>query len=129
MESDFNTKELKAFQIQEITQPVIRVIEDGVTMDVDPNSIPAYVENGASGERPTTPQAASTSSDGSSGLSTGAIVGIVVGSVAAIAIIAVIVVMVTRRKRQPTIPESEPDSIPSDNSGSPKMDSTKDDEL
>ncbi|KAI8105369.1 hypothetical protein M9435_000535 [Picochlorum sp. BPE23] len=138
MESDFNTKELKAFKIQEISPPVIRVIEDGVTMDVDTNSIPDPAENGASGgsERLTTPQAATestsdtASSDGGSGLSTGAIVGIAVGGVAAVAIIAAVVVMVTRRrKREPTTPESESDSIPSDNSGSPKMDSTKDDEL
>jgi hypothetical protein len=138
MESDFNTKELKAFKIQEISPPVIRVIEDGVTMDVDTNSIPDPAENGAFGgsERLTTPQAATestsdtASSDGGSGLSTGAIVGIAVGGVAAVAIIAAVVVMVTRRrKREPTTPESESDSIPSDNSGSPKMDSTKDDEL
>jgi hypothetical protein len=130
MESDFNTKELKAFGLQEISQPLVRVIENGVTMDVDASSsLGSTSTDQQSASKPAAPTPSdnnsntSTDEDSSGGLSTGAIVGIAVGCAVGAVLVAGLLFIIFRKKNQKTATKGSSDSESGrSDEGSPKMD-------
>jgi len=132
MESDFNTKELKAFGLQEISQPLVRVIENGVTMDVDASGTLGSTSTDQESEsKPAAPTSSNnnsntstdTSTDSSGGLSTGAIVGIAVGCAVGAVLVAGLLFIIFRKKNQETSTKGSSDSESGrSDEGSPKMD-------
>lgn len=126
-------KELQAFGMEQESAPLIRIIQNGVTMDVDASNVPDLGEamptptqvipnnnTGATGEA--TP--ANDTSGSSSGLSTGAIIGIAVGAGVAVILAIVVFVIVARRKKASNAQNSSKTySVDSeDSNSSPKSD-------
>lgn len=129
-ESKFS-QDLDAFNMRLESEPRIRIIQNGITMDVDASNVP---DLGLSTPAPTRvipngPQEAATTTTSeteseSSGLSTGAIIGIAVGaSVAVILACVALIVVVRRRKAAQKQPTEYSNSVHSeDSNSSPKGD-------
>jgi hypothetical protein len=107
LDSPFNQDELQAFGLALVEEPLIRVIKDGVTMDVaasETEMSPGVNEsiNPSMEATPTTQDGnaedSGTDSDGDS-LSTGAIIGIAVGGAAGLALISTVLIIVARKKK------------------------------
>ena len=101
LDSPFNQDELEAFGLNLVQEPLIRVIKDGVTMDVATSETemspgvnesvnPSVADDGNNED-------SGTNSDGD-GLSTGAIIGIAVGGAAGLALISTVLIVIARKK-------------------------------
>jgi LysM repeat protein len=120
--SQFATRDLQAFRLTMKADPVIRIIQNGVTMDVDPNTDGGYAATDPSQPAGTSQSVTpSSSTPESSGLSTGAIVGIAVGAAAACILLAVAAIMVIRRRRDRTNKNQDVDPSSSSVQSSPKV--------
>jgi len=130
LDSQFE-QELKAFGMEQDGAPLIRIIQNGVTMDVDASNVPnlgdsapvptRVIPSGA-GDATNTDGDATSGSD--SGLSTGAIVGIAIGAAVVVILVILAIFLLVRRKRAAKAKDSPVTySVDSDDSNSsPKGD-------
>jgi len=126
-------QDLQAFDMEQESAPLIRIIQNGVTMDVDSSSVPdlgqsapvptRVIPNEAVAADNTKASGDTTTGGSDSGLSTGAIIGIAVGAGVAIILLLIVLIVVIRRKKNSKARDSTDYSVASeDSNSSPKGD-------
>lgn len=122
MDSRFATVDLKNLKLSMASPPVIRIVQQSVTYDVDASPLASGTTNmpGSSSleaSSSSSPASTGAADSPSSGLSTGAIVGIAIGAVAAILLLGGLAFILIRRRAKN---DGSADKVSSSVQSSPK---------
>lgn len=92
-------QDLKVFDMQMESAPLIRIIQNGLTMEVDASNVSNSSQISTPiGKTPNTSGESDSDTTADSGLSTGAIIGIAVGASVAVILIVIIIILILRRR-------------------------------